>query len=52
MWASVNMSIHFSEPTKFLPERWLGDGDPRFAKDNKDAAQFFSKGPMACIGKQ
>ena len=52
LWASVNLSRHYNEPSKFLPERWLVGEDPRFAKETKDAALFFSKGPMACIGKQ
>jgi len=46
----MNMSPrNYKDPEKFIPERWLGD--PRFASDDKQAAQAFSFGPRNCIGK-
>ena len=40
---------HFSLPTEFRPERWLGT-DPRFAKDQLDAVRPFGLGPRMCLG--
>ncbi|KAJ5413637.1 hypothetical protein N7509_000264 [Penicillium cosmopolitanum] len=49
-WAAFQSSDNFSQPEKFIPERWLGDA--RFLKDNLDACQPFSVGPRNCIGKK
>lgn len=48
-WAASHSSLNFSEPEKFIPERWLGDA--RFANDKLQASQPFSTGPRGCIGK-
>ncbi|EKG11776.1 Cytochrome P450 [Macrophomina phaseolina MS6] len=38
-------------PDAFVPERWLSDCDPIFAKDDKKVFQPFSVGPRNCIGR-
>ncbi|RYP06150.1 hypothetical protein DL764_003326 [Monosporascus ibericus] len=40
---------YWTEPTKFAPERFLGD--PLYEGDRLDAMQPFSTGPRNCIGK-
>ncbi|KAF2095562.1 cytochrome P450 [Rhizodiscina lignyota] len=50
--SSCMLAIHhnptyFSEPDKFIPERWLDGG----TGDNLEASQPFSIGPRGCIGK-
>jgi cytochrome P450 len=46
---------NFTEPEKFIPERWLA-GDEyqgvRFDKRRHHALQPFSVGPRNCIGKK
>ncbi|GME64353.1 hypothetical protein EKO04_007756 [Neofusicoccum parvum] len=42
---------NFALPDSFVPERWLPDCDPHFAKDDKKAFQPFSVGPRNCIGR-
>ncbi|KIW88111.1 uncharacterized protein Z519_11221 [Cladophialophora bantiana CBS 173.52] len=39
----------FINPTKFIPERWLGD--PRFKNDRREVLQPFSMARRNCIGK-
>ncbi|RYP59422.1 hypothetical protein DL769_008539 [Monosporascus sp. CRB-8-3] len=48
-WAINRDPKYWTEPTKFTPERFLGD--PRYAGDRLDAMQPFSVGPRNCIGK-
>ncbi|KAK0673247.1 putative isotrichodermin C-15 hydroxylase [Cercophora samala] len=48
-WASYQSSANFRDPTKFAPERWLGD--PKYADDVRAVLQPFSVGPRNCIGK-
>ncbi|KAI1854401.1 hypothetical protein JX265_012435 [Neoarthrinium moseri] len=48
-WAAVRSPLHFSDPEKFDPERWLGH--KRYAHDKFHASQPFSLGPRGCIGK-
>ncbi|KAK8137103.1 hypothetical protein PG984_005043 [Apiospora sp. TS-2023a] len=50
-YAAVHSPRNFSYPDDFAPERWLGDGDPRYAGDRLQASQAFSVGPRGCIGK-
>ncbi|KAK4187692.1 cytochrome P450 monooxygenase [Podospora australis] len=54
MWPMNHSSRNFSEPDKFIPERWLDvdefDG-VRFDKSRHHAVQAFSVGPRNCIGK-
>ncbi|KAK4643845.1 hypothetical protein QC761_404580 [Podospora bellae-mahoneyi] len=53
-WAVNHLSRNFTEPDKFIPERWLG-GDSfegiAFDKSRHSALQPFSVGPRNCIGK-
>lgn len=49
-WAMHHDEKNFTAPSEFHPERFLGD--PRFANDNRDAAQAFHLGPRGCLGKQ
>lgn len=51
-YASYHSSKNFFEPESFHPERWLDNGDSRFANDDKDAFHPFSHGPRNCIGKK
>lgn len=48
-WAISHSSIHFKDPYKFRPERWLGPSES--GGDNRKASQPFSVGPRNCIGK-
>ena len=52
MNAAYRSVDNFVEPLSFLPERWLPNADPYFAKDNKDVFQPFSAGPRNCIGQR
>jgi cytochrome P450 len=47
-------SRNFTEPEKFIPERWLEDEyqGQRFDKSRHAALQPFSVGPRNCIGKK
>ncbi|KAK3903621.1 hypothetical protein C8A05DRAFT_14442 [Staphylotrichum tortipilum] len=53
-WAMNYSTNNFTEPEKFIPERWLA-GDEyqgvRFDKRRHHALQPFSVGPRNCIGK-
>ncbi|KAF4633926.1 hypothetical protein G7Y89_g4186 [Cudoniella acicularis] len=42
---------NWTDPEKFVPERWLKDPPERYAHDNKKAMQPFSIGPRNCIGR-
>ncbi|RYP69226.1 hypothetical protein DL771_006194 [Monosporascus sp. 5C6A] len=48
-WVINHNPKYWTEPTKFAPERFLGD--PRYEGDRLDAMQPFSTGPRNCIGK-
>ncbi|KXJ87451.1 cytochrome P450 [Microdochium bolleyi] len=53
-WAAYQSAHNFSEPQRFLPERWLAGvntTDPRFIHDQRDVLQPFSVGPRNCIGR-
>ncbi|KAG8158063.1 hypothetical protein KVR01_011824 [Diaporthe batatas] len=50
-WATYHSEENFVEPFKYLPERWLKDGNPKFANDKKESMQPFSFGPRNCIGR-
>jgi len=39
--------MHYSEPEKFVPERWMQGGS-----NEKDVTYHFAAGPKNCIGKQ
>jgi cytochrome P450 len=48
-------SRNFTEPERFIPERWLKEGEYqglRFDKHRHGALQPFSFGPRNCIGKK
>ncbi|EZF74480.1 hypothetical protein H105_03818 [Trichophyton soudanense CBS 452.61] len=47
--AAMTSAKNFTDPTKFVPERWLGD--ERYKNDCKKAYQPFSYGPRNCLGK-
>ena len=44
-------SLHFAEPTSFIPGRHLPTHDPKFENDSKAILQPFSFGPRNCIGR-
>lgn len=48
-WATYQSTANFLEPSRFVPERFLGD--PKYAADKFEALQPFSTGPRNCIGK-
>ncbi|KAF2493649.1 cytochrome P450 [Lophium mytilinum] len=48
-WPMFTSAANFSDPTSFIPERWLGD--PLYTHDDRAAFQPFSSGPRNCIGK-
>lgn len=41
---------HFTDPSSFHPELFLGD--PRFANDNFEVLQPFNVGPRNCLGRK
>jgi cytochrome P450 len=47
-WSANHASLHFRDPYKFIPERWLGD--PKYKDDKRKVVQPFSVGPRNCIG--
>ncbi|KAB8075103.1 cytochrome P450 [Aspergillus leporis] len=47
LWTVTHREEYFSDPFKFLPERWL---DPN-SKDLKEASQPFLFGPWDCLGR-
>jgi cytochrome P450 len=48
-YASTN-DLHFSEPGKFIPERWLTGGCPHHSAHNERAFVPFGAGPRFCPG--
>ena len=42
---------NFSNPTSFIPERYLEKHDPQFDGDKHAVVQPFSTGPRNCIGQ-
>jgi len=48
-WAAYHSAVNFTDPDKFVPERWLEGGGKG---DAKDVLQPFSIGPRNCIGKK
>ncbi|THX18505.1 putative P450 monooxygenase [Aureobasidium pullulans] len=44
-------SLNFTDPERFVPERWLASRPERYAKDNLAIVQPFSFGPRNCLGK-
>lgn len=47
-YAAFRSGDNFSNPDKYIPERWLERG----SVDIRDAFHPFSFGPRACIGKE
>ncbi|KAI4127757.1 MAG: hypothetical protein LQ341_006758, partial [Variospora aurantia] len=50
-WAAYQASANFTDPSSFVPERWLPDAPERYRYDSKAALQPFSLGPRNCLGK-
>ncbi|KAF6832491.1 cytochrome p450 [Colletotrichum plurivorum] len=48
-WATYHNEKNFKNPTKFHPERFLGD--PEYATDRREALQPFHLGPRNCLGR-
>lgn len=46
--AAYHSPANFKHPTRFAPERWLGDVE--YKDDRRDAHQPFSFGPRNCVG--
>ncbi|KAL8965071.1 MAG: hypothetical protein Q9197_006686 [Variospora fuerteventurae] len=51
-WAAYQASANFTDPTSFVPERWLPEAPERYRNDSKPALQPFSLGPRNCLGKK
>ncbi|PYI11212.1 cytochrome P450 [Aspergillus sclerotiicarbonarius CBS 121057] len=54
--SAANLSpLNFSQPEKFIPERWLPESKNNpaspFYSDNREVVQPFSIGPRNCIGR-
>ncbi|KAI4730065.1 putative P450 monooxygenase, partial [Aureobasidium sp. EXF-10728] len=43
--------LNFTDPTLFVPERWLASPPEKYANDNLAIVQPFSFGPRNCLGK-
>lgn len=53
-YAMLHSPDNWVNPDKFVPERWLPEGEGRpeqYNADRKDAFQAFSYGPRNCIGR-
>lgn len=50
--AANHSPINFVDPDKFVPERFLPDRDPKYAKDRRAVLQPFSAGPRNCLGRK
>ncbi|OCK76205.1 toxin biosynthesis cytochrome P450 monooxygenase [Lepidopterella palustris CBS 459.81] len=50
-WAITHSPANFSDPDKYIPERWLETETGPYASDKRAASQPFSVGPRNCIGK-
>ncbi|KAI4152136.1 MAG: hypothetical protein L6R39_001887 [Caloplaca ligustica] len=50
-WAAFQSSDNFTDPSSFIPERWLPEAPERYRSDNRPALQPFSMGPRNCLGK-
>lgn len=48
--AAMSSADNFTNPTDFVPERWLGD--EKYQNDIRKAYQPFSYGPRNCLGKK
>lgn len=46
--AAYHSPANFKHPSRFAPERWLGDAE--YKNDRRDVHQPFSFGPRNCIG--
>ncbi|KAL6704221.1 hypothetical protein ACN47E_008478 [Coniothyrium glycines] len=53
-WSMNNSPLHWKDPDKFVPERWLPD-ELEYSEyhqyDNREAWLGFGVGPRTCIGK-
>jgi cytochrome P450 len=53
-FAASRSPIYFTEPLKFLPQRWLPADHPRYESkyqnDHLKASKPFSQGPRGCPG--
>ncbi|KAE8151798.1 cytochrome P450 [Aspergillus avenaceus] len=49
-WVAYRSPSNFTDPQKFLPERWLDNASEK-RDDKTDAFQPFSLGPRGCPGK-
>ena len=51
-YAVFNAKRNFSQPERFMPERWLDDARKEVGSEDKlDVVQPFSVGPRNCIGQ-
>jgi len=50
-WASYSSPENFTDPDKFVPERWMKEPPPKYANDKTKVLQPFSIGPRNCIGR-
>ena len=54
MLSANHSPSNFTDPAKFVPERWLDDTPEyeRYKNDRREVFQPFSVGPRNCIGKK
>ncbi|KAI5465255.1 cytochrome P450 [Mariannaea sp. PMI_226] len=49
-YASLRSHRNFTNPSEYVPERWLSEAPDAYLEDNKASWQPFSFGPRNCLG--
>lgn len=50
-FAAFRSPTNFKDSTKFVPERWLPEGQDKYGGDKKKVSNPFGMGPRGCLGK-
>ncbi|KAF2730885.1 cytochrome P450 [Polyplosphaeria fusca] len=49
--AAYHSPLHWKNPERFVPERWMEEGEGEYGGDRRDVWNPFSYGPRNCLGK-